>query len=76
MRAKNVLLTHFSQRYPKIPNLEYLSSKVGMNVGIAFDLMQIKKSQFQRLIYFASPLNALFKEDDLTIAEDSHKIDT
>jgi ribonuclease Z len=76
MRAKNVLLTHFSQRYPKIPNLEYLSSEAGMNVGIAFDLMQIKKSQFQRLIHFASPLNALFKEDDLTIAEDIHKIDT
>jgi ribonuclease Z len=63
MRAKNVLLTHFSQRYPKIPNLEYLSNQSGTNVGVAFDLIKIKKSHFKRLTHFSPALNACFKEE-------------
>jgi ribonuclease Z len=45
MSAKNILLTHFSQRYPLIPNLPQISNKKG-TVGCAFDLMKIKLSDF------------------------------
>ncbi len=36
MKAKNVLLTHFSQRYAKLPAM-----KNQMPVGIAFDHMEV-----------------------------------
>lgn len=38
MNAKNILLTHFSQRYAKIPRF---NDNFSENVGIAFDNMQV-----------------------------------
>ena len=63
MKSRNLLLTHFSQRYPKIPNLELLSHDTGMNIGVAFDLMTINRRHFERLPHFVSALNALFRDD-------------
>ena len=37
MKAKHVILTHFSQRYSKVPLLKSLPK----NVSIAFDNMQV-----------------------------------
>ncbi|CEF64260.1 Zinc phosphodiesterase ELAC protein 2 [Strongyloides ratti] len=46
MKAKHILLTHFSARYSKIPKLpDYLIEK--NNVGIAFDFMTIKFKHWQ-----------------------------
>lgn len=41
MNAKNILLTHFSQRYAKLPRF---NDNFSNNVGIAFDNMQVKLS--------------------------------
>jgi len=38
MNAKFTILTHFSQRYAKIP---YMPNNLPSNVGIAFDNMQV-----------------------------------
>ena len=39
MEAEHVILTHFSQRYPYIPNLDNLN--LPHNVGVAFDNMKV-----------------------------------
>lgn len=39
MGAKWILLTHFSQRYPKIPVLDTMAEN---KVGVAFDLMHVR----------------------------------
>ena len=38
MNARFILLTHFSQRYAKIP---YFSDKFSNRVGVAFDNMRV-----------------------------------
>lgn len=38
MNAKHILLTHFSQRYAKLPRF---NDNFAENVGIAFDNMQV-----------------------------------
>lgn len=38
MKAKCVILTHFSQRYSKVP---YIADTLGENTGIAFDNMEV-----------------------------------
>lgn len=38
MKAKHILLTHFSQRYAKLPRF---NDNFAANVGIAFDNMQV-----------------------------------
>lgn len=38
MEAKHILLTHFSQRYAKLPRF---NDNFTANVGIAFDNMQV-----------------------------------
>jgi hypothetical protein len=49
MKAEHVILTHFSQRYPKLPPIEdvsYAVAKLNLpsKLHIAFDLMQIHVS--------------------------------
>lgn len=41
MKAKHVILTHFSQRYPHFP---VLPEQDTLGVVIAFDLMKVKAS--------------------------------
>ncbi|KAJ3056704.1 hypothetical protein HK097_005105 [Rhizophlyctis rosea] len=76
MKARNLLLTHFSQRYPKIPiiNLNEPSSVQPVengtangaseehrpNVAIAFDLMRIRMASFRKLELYTPALQALF----------------
>lgn len=64
MNAKYTLLTHFSQRYAKMPIIpEDLK-----NVGLAFDNMEIVMSDFAKLDLMHAPLKVLFSEEltDLT----------
>ncbi|KAF2360273.1 tRNase Z endonuclease [Trinorchestia longiramus] len=44
MEAKNVLLTHFSQRYSKVPLINEDSDQDLSNVALAFDFMRITPS--------------------------------
>ena len=52
MKAANVLLTHFSSRYPRLPDLkQYLRDTGGDSpvVGIAFDLSTVPIGAMKRL---------------------------
>ncbi|KAL2916967.1 hypothetical protein HK105_203399 [Polyrhizophydium stewartii] len=70
MQAQNLLLTHFSQRYPKLPNVDAAPSD-GNNpahlptIGVAFDLMTVPMPEFWKLPHMVPALQALFpKEED------------
>ncbi|GJJ73180.1 ribonuclease Z [Entomortierella parvispora] len=58
MDAKFTLLTHFSQRYPSIPNFD--GDDKSTTIGICFDLMSVKLSQIPQLPKFLPALRCLF----------------
>ncbi|XP_076390326.1 ribonuclease Z isoform X2 [Megachile rotundata] len=57
MNAKFTLLTHFSQRYSKIPAIP----EQGLNVGLAYDFMEIKLPQLPLLPLFYPSLKVMFE---------------
>nr|XP_029727345.1 LOW QUALITY PROTEIN: ribonuclease Z, mitochondrial-like [Aedes albopictus] len=57
MNAKYTLLTHFSQRYAKIPRIE---SELETNLGIAFDNMEVTLDDLPQLSLFYPALKAMF----------------
>lgn len=57
MNAKFIILTHFSQKYAKLPVFPEESTK---NVAYAFDFMQLRPSQLWTLHLVKPALNALF----------------
>lgn len=59
MRAEFTILTHFSQRYAKIPRIE---QELVNNVGIAFDNMEIVPSDLSNLTCFYPTLKIMFAE--------------
>lgn len=76
MNAKHVVLTHFSQRYPKIPELgENLN---GQSVTVAFDMMRCKVGHLQRMKVFLPALRQLYAgdkdEDDMTPEEKAMRV--
>jgi ribonuclease Z len=58
MGADAILLTHFSQRYPKIPTLETEHKKV----SVAFDLMSVTWSQLHQLPSVVPLLSYVFEK--------------
>jgi ribonuclease Z len=63
MEAEHVLLTHFSQRYPKLARLSSTESGTPY-VGTAFDLMQTKMSDLRRMAAFRPALEMLFMTEE------------
>ncbi|XP_057654659.1 ribonuclease Z, mitochondrial isoform X1 [Diorhabda carinulata] len=59
MNAKNIILTHFSQRYAKLPRF---NDKFGDNVGIAFDNMKVSLSDLSLLPELIPALKLMFAE--------------
>ncbi|KAL1453353.1 hypothetical protein WDU94_007494 [Cyamophila willieti] len=59
MFARHVLLTHFSQRYAKLPRL---NRDLNENVGIAFDNMRISLADLPKLRHFYPALKLMFAE--------------
>lgn len=49
MNAKFVILTHFSQRYPKIPSDKVELTHHGNNTGVAFDCMSVRLDDLNKL---------------------------
>jgi len=74
MNAKLTVLTHFSQRYPKIqpPQQSSSPSTSGYtNAAIAFDLMTISSNSDYSILSLLIPcIQQLFKEDDSNEDED------
>lgn len=59
MNAKYTLLTHFSQRYAKIPRLD---GDIGTNVGVAFDNMELSGVDLKYLHLMFPTLKVLFSD--------------
>ncbi|KAF9338391.1 Zinc phosphodiesterase ELAC protein 2 [Podila minutissima] len=59
MDARAVLLTHFSQRYPKIPRFEQRKDRT-IEIGICFDLMSVRFGEIRTLKKFLPALEALY----------------
>ena len=53
MKAKNLLLTHFSQRYPVIPPDCMLDHESGPCIGFAFDLMRVQMKDYWKWKHLA-----------------------
>jgi ribonuclease Z len=70
MRARNVLLTHFSQRYPKMPILgsdeeagrDVRGGDDDMPVVFAFDFMRVRLGEFRRAREFLPALRRLYDD--------------
>jgi len=59
MRAKFILLTHFSQRYSKVPKI---NGDLEQNVGIAFDNMRVSLGDLPKLPMMYPVLKSMFAE--------------
>ncbi|KEQ79450.1 hypothetical protein M438DRAFT_306403 [Aureobasidium pullulans EXF-150] len=67
MGAKACVLTHFSQRYQKVPVLEYTEGEDAihdMKVCVAFDYMRVKVGQIAEMEKYTDTLVALFAEEE------------
>ena len=72
-QSKNLILTHFSQRYSKLPLITERFYE--RNVGVAFDNMTISPSQYNRLTLLLKPLEILFQEyTDLIVQRQERRI--
>ena len=65
MKAKFILLTHFSQRYPKLPMFD---KDYNYPIGLAFDFMKVKLCEVNILSNMIAPLKTIF-EDDIKLME-------
>ncbi|XP_067672969.1 zinc phosphodiesterase ELAC protein 2-like isoform X2 [Haliotis asinina] len=70
MEAKFTLLTHFSQRYAKLP---LVSGKFTDNVGFAFDNMRVTLSDLPLLPLFTEAMKAMFADHYNDMEEKSRK---
>lgn len=61
MNAKRVLLTHFSQRYPKVSKMEDLGDMVAIS---AFDYMRVKVGDFVKVQEFSKAIEKLYAEPE------------
>jgi ribonuclease Z len=59
MKAKFVLLTHFSQRYAKVP---IINEQFDDNVGIAFDNMSVRLKDLRKIPLFYPALKCMFAD--------------
>lgn len=59
MNAKYTILTHFSQRYAKLPRIE---SDLAANVFIAFDNMEVTESDMQYLHLMHPTFKLMFSD--------------
>lgn len=60
MGAERIILTHFSQRYPKVPVFDACFSE---QTSIAFDLMRVPFNQLQQLPRLTAAYQELFPEE-------------
>lgn len=64
MGAKALMLTHFSQRYPKLPVIAAEGhGGQKMKVALAFDMMRMKVGEFGRFEKFIPALRELYKDE-------------
>ncbi|CAG5051844.1 unnamed protein product [Parnassius apollo] len=62
MNARHTVLTHFSQRYARLPRLGADLLQDHSSVGVAFDNMQITMNDLELLPHMYEPLQLMFAE--------------
>lgn len=69
MNTKNLILTHFSQRYPRTFTLDDDDVKKigGMNIAMAFDSMRIGLDDFEVINGLRQPIAAILPEEEIKI---------
>ncbi|KAK2017664.1 hypothetical protein LZ32DRAFT_654686 [Colletotrichum eremochloae] len=72
MGARRVLLTHFSQRYARLPIFEKRTTPGGADQAVlmAFDQMRIKLGEFRQAQAFLPAIRRFFDTDDPNAEED------
>eukprot|EP00727_Mastigamoeba_balamuthi_P011500 m51a1_g6973 hypothetical protein (779) ;mRNA; r:106959-109657 len=73
MKAEAVVLTHFSQRYPKMGAVAEPGGDKdvsGMHVGMAFDHMRVRRAHLPALHCLIPSLNLLFAGEDDKAADE------
>eukprot|EP00002_Diphylleia_rotans_P025876 TRINITY_DN5137_c0_g1_i5.p1 TRINITY_DN5137_c0_g1~~TRINITY_DN5137_c0_g1_i5.p1 ORF type:complete len:186 (+),score=32.38 TRINITY_DN5137_c0_g1_i5:940-1497(+) len=68
MGVQYTILTHFSQRYPKIPIIND-SPNASNHVGIAFDLLELTEKSIPRLAAMMPCVQALFTQEEKSESE-------
>jgi ribonuclease Z len=63
MKARRILLTHFSQRYQKIPVMDSHGGKDQVAI-VAFDYMRVKVGDFAKLEAFKPALMKLYENEE------------
>ncbi|KAB5523002.1 beta-lactamase-like protein [Coniochaeta sp. 2T2.1] len=79
MRAKNVLLTHFSQRYPKLPEIQNGGERGDGEAPVvfAFDFMRVRLGEFRKAREFVPALQRLRQEKKAAVVDGADgKVDT
>jgi ribonuclease Z len=76
MGARRILLTHFSQRYPKLPVVDEKALEKGeggkdVEVLFAFDMMRVRLGEFKQAGLFLPALRELLKEGEKAEGEEA-----
>lgn len=66
MQPTTTVLTHFSQRYPKMPSISSFAS----NVSLAFDLMKVKFSWANKLVSIIPTISTFYDDVQKQKAEE------
>jgi ribonuclease Z len=72
MGTKFTLLTHFSQRYSKLPLLQEIEGK--KNVGIAFDNLSVTPQTMGMLQHIYEPLKIMFRDELQTCKDKTEQL--
>ncbi|GAA5820403.1 hypothetical protein JCM3770_002431 [Rhodotorula araucariae] len=73
MRARHLLLTHFSARYPKLPPLSTAAASSDLPrpvVATAFDLMTLRLDEFWKVERYRDAMDALLSWDEADDRDD------
>ena len=68
MAAKNIVLTHFSQRYPKLPSIK--DKNCLHQVSFAHDLMRMRFSEIHLVPALYSSIQTLLEKEDFATEDD------
>lgn len=74
MGAENVLLTHFSARYPKMPPMLGAAEDGGPVIALAFDHMRVRIGEMQKLRAYLPAIEQSFADVADDDEEDSNTL--
>lgn len=77
MKARHLLLTHFSARYPKLPPLSTFESSEHAHrpvVATAFDLMTLRLDEFWKVERYRDAMDALLSWDEADDRDDTDEL--